>query len=122
MNSILFQEKNPIDKLESVIDNYSDVKLHRNHLLLVGVREKIIQYLIRRRKGLNIVLSQEKINSMTNDQKKRIKEESANALKKQIYHFRRVKSVMEQLDFPKEFWTASLQRMIREEEKTLCIE
>ena len=53
---------------------------------------------------------------MSHDQKKNIEKESENALKKQIEHFRSVKAVMEKLDFPKEFWSESLQKMIREEE------
>ena len=53
---------------------------------------------------------------MSHDQKKNIEKESENALKKQIEHFRSVKAVMEKLDFPKEFWTESLEKMIREEE------
>ena len=53
---------------------------------------------------------------MSHNQKKNIEKESEIALKKQIEHFRSVKAVMEKLDFPKEFWTESLQKMIREEE------
>ena len=91
------------------------MKLHQNHLLLVSVREKIIQALIRRRQGLKIVMSQKK-DVMSQDQKLNIEKESQNALKKQIEYFQSVKAVMEKLDFPKEFWTESLQKMIREEE------
>ena len=85
---------------------------------MISVREKIIQALIRRRQGLKAVLSQ-KAKEMTHDQKKLIEEESVNTLKKQIGHFRSVKNVMEKLDFPKEFWTESLQKMVHEEER-LC--
>ena len=53
---------------------------------------------------------------MSQDQKTSIEKESQNALKKQIEYFQSVKVVMEKLDFPKEFWTESLQKMIREEE------
>ena len=53
---------------------------------------------------------------MSQDQKLNIEKESQNALKKQIEYFQSVKAVMEKLDFPKEFWTESLQKMIREEE------
>ena len=53
---------------------------------------------------------------MSQDQKLNIEKESQNALKKQIEYFQSVKAVMEKLDFPKEFWTDSLQKMIREEE------
>ena len=102
-------------RLEEILERYSDVKLHKNHLLLISVREKIIQALIRRRQGLKIVLSQ-KQDVMSQDQKMNIQEESENALKKQIEHFRSVKAVMEKLDFPKEFWKESLEKMIREEE------
>ena len=104
--------------LEDLIHRYAGIKLHQNHLLMVSVREKIIQALIRRRQGLKVVLSQ-KGNEMTHDQKKRIEEESVNTLKKQIDYFRSVKNVMEKLDFPKEFWTESLQKMVNEEE-ILC--
>ena len=97
---------------------YSEIKLHKNHLLLITAREKIIQALIRRRQGLKAVLSQ-KSADMTHDQKKRVKEESLNALRKQIQHFSSVTNVMVRLDFPKEFWTKSLQKMIRENEE-LC--
>ena len=101
--------------LEEVLTRYSETKLHKNHLLLIGVREKIILALVRRRKGLQLVLSQ-KSSNMTHDQEKRVKEALVIALKKQIYHFRNVASVMEKLDFPKEFWDKQLQKMIREEE------
>ena len=53
---------------------------------------------------------------MSQDQKMSIEKESQNALKKQIEYFQSVKVVMEKLDFPKAFWTESLQKMIREEE------
>lgn len=104
--------------LEETLKRYSEIRLHKNHLLLISVREKIIQALIRRRQGLKAVLSQ-KSADMTQDQKKRVKEESVNALKKQIHHFSNVTNVMEKLDFPKEFWTESLQKMVREQE-SLC--
>ena len=104
--------------LEEILNRYSGIKLHQNHLLLINVREKIIQALIRRRQGLKAVLSQ-KGNEMTHGQKKRIEEESLNNLKKQIVHFRSVKKVMEKLDFPEEFWAESLQKMVQEEER-LC--
>ena len=105
--------------LEEILNRYSGTKLHRNHLLMISVREKIIQVLIRRRQGLKAVLSQ-KETQMTHDQERRIKEEYVNTLKKQVAHFRSVKSVMEKLDFPKEFWSESLQKMEREEEQ-LCV-
>ena len=36
------------------------------------------------------------------------------ALKIQINHFRCVAAVMEKVDFPKEFWTTSLNKMLKE--------
>jgi len=101
--------------LEEVLGQYSEVKLHKNNLLLVTVREKIIQALIRRRNGLKAVLSQ-KAKEMTQDQKRRIKEEAENNLKKQICYFTSVKNVMEKVDLPEEFWVDTLENMIRDVE------
>ena len=98
--------------LGQVLENYSGIKLHRNHLLLISVREKIIQGLIRRRQKLQVLLSQK--TDMTQDQKRRIEEEILNALKKQTDHFRCVATVMEKVDFPKDFWVRSLNKMLKE--------
>ena len=51
---------------------------------------------------------------MTEDQKKRINEKMLEALKIQINHFRCVAAVMEKVDFPKEFWANSLNKMLKE--------
>ena len=51
---------------------------------------------------------------MTQDQKRRIEEEILIALKKQTDHFGCVAAVMEKLDFPKDFWVRSLNKMLKE--------
>ena len=98
--------------LEQVLEGYLGTKLHRNHLLLISVREKIIQHLIRRRQKLQILLSRK--SDMTQDQKRRVQEEILSALNRQIDHFRCIAAVMEKVDFPKKFWTRSLNKMLQE--------
>ena len=98
--------------LEKVLEGYSGIKLHRNHLLLISVREKIIQHLIRRRQKLQILLSRK--SDMTQDQKRRVQEEIVSALNRQIDHFRCIAAVMERVDFPKDFWARLLHKMLEE--------
>ena len=76
------------------------------------MREKIVQELVRRRQKLQILLSRKL--DMTQDQKNRIEEKMLDALKIQINHFRCVAAVMEKIDFPKEFWANSLNKMLKE--------
>ena len=51
---------------------------------------------------------------MTQDQKTRVRGEIVSALNRQIDHFRCVAAVMEKVDFPKEFWANSLNKMLKE--------
>ena len=101
--------------LEQVLECYSGIKLHKNHLLIISIREKIVQHLIRRRQKLQILLSRKA--DMTRDQKRRVQEEILIALKRQTEHFRCVAAVMEKVDFPKDFWARLLHKMLEELEE-----
>ena len=99
--------------LEAVLDRYSETKLHQNHLILIGIREKIIQQLIKRKQKLKVVLT-EKASIMTNKQKQSIEHSIIQTLEKQIEHFALVSNVMKILDPPKEFWCETLSKMLKE--------
>ena len=51
---------------------------------------------------------------MTQDQKTRVRGEIVSALNRQIDHFRCVAAVMEKVDFPKDFWDRSMDKMLKE--------
>ena len=87
------------------------------------VREKLVTCHLRRRQKLNQMISDDKLllDLQKSGKYSNVISEIVNCHAQQLEHFKEVVKVMEKIDFPKEVWHQSLEKMTLEFEaaKTL---
>ena len=95
------------------MENNCGKTVHDNHFLMGGAREKLVQFYLSRRQKLMHLLKQ-KDGELSPEKMSHIRQEIIAAFEKQLFHFTHIAQVMEKIDYPKEFWQKSRQKMISE--------